>query len=124
MSESANREKLVELLVEGGEVRLSIPYISQAAAEAIADFLIEHNMIAQEEPTNDPLTLEELQQMDGEPVWVTINREKYKYPSDCEGYCVIDGDDALVPGAENYWWDFETYGEKWIAYRRKPEKEK
>ena len=74
-----------------------------------------------------PLTIEELRQMDGEPVWVVDLKEKA-----CCGYCVIsiskplkyqDIDHynaAYIPGIEHTWYEFRDYGKEWIAYRHKP----
>lgn len=74
-----------------------------------------------------PLTIEELRQMDGEPVWVD-DRNYTSY----SGYCVIcapkdtfsdHGDRyciAEIPGCECGWHEFEKYGVNWIAYRHKP----
>lgn len=76
-------------------------------------------------PPNEALTLEELREMDGEPVYVVPANEY----SELGKWCVIsngDSDDyscALVPGVEYWSWKFEDYGEQWIAYRR-PKEEK
>ena len=67
-------------------------------------------------PPNDPLTLEELREMDGEPVWISskgINRYDI-----C---CKVTTDNMVqfytvaLPGL--------GYGKTWLAYRRKPEEE-
>lgn len=78
--------------------------------------------------TNNPLTLEELRGMDGEPVWVKVvdhtvfsNKE-----DDFDGYgmCrsswvrVWDGKRADLVKVD---YDFVDYGKKWLAYRRRPE---
>jgi len=73
-----------------------------------------------DDPPNDPLTLEELREMDGEPVWVVwVPQLRKKFPPfwgivsteyedvECTLYCVM----------------FEDYGGEWIAYRRKLEDE-
>lgn len=61
-----------------------------------------------------PLTLEELREMDGEPVWV-----EFLYNKEPRWMLVhIEDDDvrSIYTSA-----DFECYGEQWLAYRRKPE---
>ena len=74
-------------------------------------------------PPNEALTLEELREMDGEPVYVVPANEY----SELGKWCVVsigDSDDyscALVPGVEYWSWKFEDYGEQWLAYRRPPE---
>ena len=76
-------------------------------------------------PPNEPLTLDELLKMDGEPVYVVPENEY----SELGGWCVISADDsddyscALVPGIDCWCWMFEAYGEQWLAYRRPPEGE-
>lgn len=76
-------------------------------------------------PPNEALTLEELREMDGEPVYVVPANEY----SELGKWCVIsigDSDDyscALVPGVEYWSWKFEDYREQWLAYRRPPEGE-
>ena len=69
---------------------------------------------------NEPLTLEQLRQMDGEPVWV-VPIGKCKWAT--RQWCVLAADEALIPGVDHWWWSFEDYGETWIAYRRPPERE-
>lgn len=76
-------------------------------------------------PPNDPLTLDQLREMDGEPVW--IKRLK--------GLSVRDTDWAVVdvcPNRIRVWWfgsevedepSEKDYGETWLAYRRPPEGE-
>ena len=74
-------------------------------------------------PPNEPLTLDELLKMDGQPVW--IKRLK--------GLSVCDTDWAVVdvcPNKIRVWWfgsevedepSEKDYGETWLAYRRPPE---
>ena len=82
-------------------------------------------------PPNEPLTLEQLREMDGEPVWV----------KQLKGLSVCDTDWAVVefrlaPDVKHdkirVWWpgseDEDTpseddYGKTWLAYRRPPEGE-
>ncbi len=82
------------------------------------------------EPPNEPLTLDELKQMEGEPVWVKpINLHEWI----CDA---IDGkpDWGMVRKSwVNVWrkekadlvrssFDFEDYTKTWLAYRAKPKK--
>lgn len=63
--------------------------------------------------SNDPLTLEELREMDGEPVWVcSPNGHHGGWMIDYRGWCL-----NRFASTERY----GTYGKQWIAYRRKPE---
>lgn len=75
-------------------------------------------------PENKPLTLEQLRQMDGEPVWVCgMPGHEIKWTP---GWRIIDGNRV----AYRRWNDtvmylyFADYGRTWLAYARKPEQEK
>ena len=71
----------------------------------------------------EPLTLEELQEMVGEPVWV----QTIGYIGVRDGYYALvkgaDGENIYMqsPDDPNDYGSIELYGEDWIAYRRKPE---
>ena len=67
-------------------------------------------------PPNEPLMLDELREMDGEPVWVvdtTINRQEW---------CYWKGGLAYSCEAHPEYYDPDEYG-LWLAYRRPPEGE-
>lgn len=76
------------------------------------------------QPSNEPLTLEELRGMYKSPIWVKcINPSKYTAPptgwrilekSIMENLGVWDGENCLIE---------RTYGIDWFAYRRPPEGE-
>ena len=74
---------------------------------------------------NEPLTLEELREMDEEPVYV-VPKDK---PAHCGGWCGVTvwkcdrySYVSLLRDADSGW-GFEEYGKTWIAYRRPPEGE-
>lgn len=76
-------------------------------------------------PPNEPLTLEELREMDEEPVYV-VPKDK---PAHCGGWCgvIVWKCDrysyvSLLRDADSGW-GFEKYGKTWIAFRRPPEGE-
>lgn len=66
---------------------------------------------------NDPLTLDELRQMDGEPVWVqSPGIPEYGRWAIVEGAgenCLFLHDDFTC----------HDYGKSWLAYRQKPEED-
>ena len=70
----------------------------------------------------EPLTLDELRQMDGEPVWVVcLEPERYYEPP--IGWRIIE---KSIVGTFGVWNDSSClaerdYGETWLAYRQKPE---
>lgn len=75
-------------------------------------------------PPNEPLPLEQLREMDGEPVWVKcLKPDKYTYPpvgwriletAITGNFGVWNGDCVLIE---------RDYGTDWLAYRRPPEGE-
>ena len=71
-------------------------------------------------PPNEPLTLEQLREMDGEPVWVV---PRGMHEKDEPMWCVLESPMALIPGVDYWSWDFDGYGETWLAYRRPKEEQ-
>lgn len=74
---------------------------------------------------NEPLTLEQLREMDEEPVYV-VPKDK---PAHCGGWCGVTvwkcdrySYVSLLRDADSDW-GFEEYGKTWIAYRHPPEGE-
>ena len=72
-------------------------------------------------PPNEPLTLEELREMDGEPVWVS-------YPNrigEDRWYVIEKSTEAglHVECHPHFYLGWDTYGKFWLAYRRPPEGE-
>ena len=74
---------------------------------------------------NEPLTLEGLREMDGDPVYV-VPKDK---PAHCGGWCGVTVRKcdrysyvSLLRDADSGW-GFEKYGKTWIAYRLPPEGE-
>lgn len=70
-----------------------------------------------------PLGVEELKNMNGEPVWCVDHRNNGKW-------ALVHADDEVCTDADFNDWEFYCYGWKdgkrlnengWLAYRRKPE---
>lgn len=74
-------------------------------------------------PPNDPLTLDELKQLDDAPVWV----EDVMYPP-YSGWWIIgwDEDRCVLAAARKRGSQYIApyYGRDWFAYRRKPNTQK
>ena len=68
-------------------------------------------------PPNEPLTLEQLREMDGEPVWVET-KAGLKFWGIVTKICVSSGDGRYLLITED-----TEYGQTWVAYRRPPEGE-
>ena len=69
---------------------------------------------------NEPLTLDELRQMDGEPVWIKL------FDPD-EEFWVLRNEWVDTRNPEPMilfhmrWYSHADYGKTWLAYRQKPE---
>jgi hypothetical protein len=72
-------------------------------------------------PENKPLTLEQLRQMGGEPVWIVLLNIA-KQPR-CEIVTEVHEDGIWMACADddNDYAAFGLYGKTWLAYARKPE---
>lgn len=70
-------------------------------------------------PPNEPLTADELREMDGEPVWVELTEPTVGKKS---GWALVynDGSGAAVQRWTSPLW-YNEYGKTWIAYRFKKE---
>ena len=81
--------------------------------------------IVPEKEANEPLTLEQLREMDGEPVWgKSLITGK---PGEWFVLRVVEMSKTwfiACAGAEQGFGDKDTYGETWVAYRRPPERER
>ncbi len=102
----------------------TIDYKYAATAIAAWNRRADHLPDATKKVSNAPLTLDELRQMDGEPVWtvgVGANRNKSHW---ClvmtwrKSVYTVVGDEMVQVGA------FCQYGETWLAYRSKPKEER
>ena len=94
-------------------------------ADIILDVILQLDDMPTLTPPNEPLTLEELREMDEEPVYV-VPKDK---PAHCGGWCGVTvwkcdrySYVSLLRDADSGW-GFEKYGKTWIAYRRPPEGE-
>ena len=122
------REKLVEILRKP-----IFPHELVDPTEAVADYLLDNGVTVQEQENFrevtkkvEPLTLDELRQMYGEPVWAIGG-------DGTSEYVLIDKDGNGIDADTGYW-DSDFYGLPgdgahglnvvgWLAYRRKPEED-
>ena len=79
-------------------------------------------------PPNEPLTLEELREMDGEPVWCKWLLPEDRAIEQGKWFIVISGDKAglEIKRPAEYGCHFckiDDYGKTWLAYRLLPEGE-
>lgn len=70
-----------------------------------------------EREKNGPLTIEELRQMDGQPVWVEFIGSHATRKNDWFILTKPDHAETLLVGAVYVLKSFEYYGKTWLAYR-------
>ena len=87
--------------------------INRAAAEMIEKLAAENESLRN--PPNSPLTLEELREMEGEPVWIT------RMDGSGGVWMLVDTEYALCREAHGEMAVFENCGKTWLACRRRPE---
>ena len=69
----------------------------------------------------EPLTLEELKQMNGQPIWVQFLNKAVVDRAD--GWFILAETgkcEVLLKGVYSVYKGFEYYGKSWIAYREPP----
>ena len=82
-----------------------------------------HSMFAtmlEEAPSKETLTLEQLREMDGEPVWIVLVDERFR---DLNGWYLVHHGNAYLARIDDWELDDDEYGLEWLAYRRPPEGE-
>lgn len=115
MARAIDKRIMLDLIIEAKKTDPETGPFS----EWLAEYLVDH--LPTLTPPNEPLTLEQLREMDGEPVWFVDIKGRKWYPP---GWAIVDRENCLVRLVKS--WNpifFEKYGEWWIAYRRPPEGE-
>ncbi len=92
-----------------------------SGANAMYDKAIAALRTQHEADKNEPLTLDELREMDGEPVWID-EHEEWALVNKEGAYCITR--DGYKHYFNSYGMLRNEYGHLWRAYRRKPEEEK
>lgn len=125
----AHREEFMELVYD----LLRDDDTNDRANQIIAAFDSVPEVEAEPLQPNAPLTLEELREIYTidpyscllKPVWIEIKRDMpYSLGSRCSGYDLIGIDDSCPDFAISICDRFlhmKSYGEYWLAYRRRPE---
>lgn len=88
--------------------------LAKHALIAMGGFL-ETGMKMVQASSNAPLTLEELREMDGEPVWIIPMRGSGGF----ETWMLVDAKYELCREAHGEMAVFENCGKTWLAYRRR-----
>lgn len=111
-------KKIAAVVEDAADVTIVAAVLAAARAEEVTDlFLIDKTFIMdairekQERENPKPLTIEELREMNGEPVFIRK----------------LDGDQSFwmlaYPDAVSNrlgWLDYRNYGSAWVAYLHKP----
>lgn len=106
MARAIDKETMLDLIIKAKRTDPE----TGSFAEWLAEYLVEH--LSTLTPPNEPLTLEELREMGGQPYWHVGLREESPPPH----WNILDP--FCAKRIEDY-----KYGENWIAYRRPPEGE-
>lgn len=112
--------EMAELLFDGTSTVEGIVATLYTAGWAFAELrerLKRYEEMEAQDRSNDPLTLEELREMDGEPVWIDS-------PCIPNGGCYIilrEFGITFEKWTSQKMFHCEDYGKTWLAYRRKPE---
>ena len=72
---------------------------------------------------NEPLTVEQLREMDGEPVWVDFTGSAIKREP---GWFILKNaqdEEVYLVGKTSVYKGYEYYGKAWLAYRHPPERQ-
>ena len=92
------------------------------AVDMAISALREQETVTNRNGLNEPLTLDDLRQMDGEPVWIKL------FGPD-EAFWVLRNEWVDTRNPEPMilfhmrWYSHVDYGKTWLAYRQKPEEE-
>jgi hypothetical protein len=118
MARAIDKQTMLDLIIEAKRTDPE----TGSFAEWLAEYLVEH--LPTLTPPNEALTMEQLREMDGEPVWVKcLKPSQYTDPPErwrileksiMGHFGVWNGDCALIE---------RNYGTDWLAYRRPPEGE-
>ena len=114
-------KKIAAVVEDAADVTIVAAVLAAARAEKVTDlYLIDKKFIMdairekQERENPKPLTIEELRQMHGEPVFIRK----------------LDGDQSFwmlaypdVVSNRLGWLDYRNYGSAWVAYRHKPKED-
>lgn len=96
------------------------PYISPSTVQ---NFAADHPITI--DPPNEPLTLEQLREMDGEPVWIVEQPDwgHWELSADAEDYLADRDQDFYGLKHDDPAGRYGLHVLGWLAYRRPPEGE-
>lgn len=115
------REEAIQYLSPIAE-SAALPRYKEALGMAIAALKEQGAKGVEIDPVkNEPLTLEELKQMNGQPIWVQFLNKAVIDRADAWFILAETGKcEVLLKGVCSVYKGFEYYGKSWIAYREPP----
>lgn len=129
MARMIDGDKLVENLRLIDTCWSISPFVSKEKHNGAVDMLREVEREVKEAPTltppNDPLTLEQLRQMDGRPVWIVEHPDwgHWELSADAEDYIADRDQDLYGLKHDDPAGQCGLHVLGWLAYRRPPEGE-
>ena len=121
--------KVAAVVEDSTDAAIVAAVLAAARAEGVTDlYLLDKTFILDaireklEREKPKPLTIEELQHMREQPVYVVPLPESCR-DSNWEEWCVLGKDCAYIPGIEYWHWDLTDYNRTWIAYRHRPKED-
>ena len=107
-------EKAIEVIQELRKKYAANPETRYLMALIMAESALREKA---ERENPQPLTLEELKERVGKPVFLMWKRGK-QWPWEADGWVIDDEDDEYVDG-----WNYKNYGITWLAYDFEPKGE-
>ena len=110
-------EEALNLLETGSWFRAVYSVLPQSKADEVAEAINTVAKAIRSAPTREPLTLEQLREMDGQPVWVEMCEEKYK---DLNRWYILHDGNAYLERVDDWELEAQEYGKTWLAYAYPP----
>lgn len=107
--------------VEIGGNAVSVARFLTALSMAVSALTEQQDVPDTDVGKNEPLTMDELRNMDGEPAWFVSMRDGFASWGIVRVVEMSKAWFIAVAGAERAFGDIDGYGKTWIAYRQKPE---
>ena len=119
MAKTIDKQTMLNLIVEAKRTDPE----TGGFAEWLAEYLAEH--LPTLTPPNEPLTLEQLREMDGEPVWIVEHPDwgHWELSADAEDYLADRDQDFYALKHDDPEGRYGLHVLGWLAYRRPPEGE-
>ena len=115
------REEAIEILrAESGDVSCNTVGVARwmKAIDMAISALRQQECVGD---ANKALTLDELREMDGEPIWVCFIDGVVMRDDGWFILAFLNETQALLGGTHPVYKNTECYGKTWLAYRKKPE---